>query len=621
MLNRILARKAAFFRAELFDVAEQRELNAAEFRLALSFKTAVGCKLVFRSDKYGLIVPFTLETRSDRVCRVKIENGAIVEQNSIRWRLMRLSVLPELMTTDTGSEGHYLLPVYSGALADFRERPPCRNSDRIYLEQREWEKFSMMNCFGCLKKSQNIFAVVDSGDFACRVDSEFNQAGKNRLYATFLIRKKPSDMPKFEDLSVRFYDAGEDAGYGDFAKLFRTYLLEERGASLLRDRAENNPALAYSIDALRVKIFLAQKHPYLPDGSSPVKVHTTCEEACRIIDALKEAGIDKAVITLVGWNLGGHDGAYPTHFPVEPTIGGEAGLRNLIAHAKEVGYQIVPHDNVTDIYRGSPDFDYEYVARDEGQEPVAAGIWGGGQSYKTCPLVYLQRWGYEFERIRQLGFEGHYYMDAQSTVLWTCHSPKHPAGEKEFALALASITAIPRTLYGAVSIECPSVYSIPFIDEASTIHCPLDDPFLTGRMPAPLRSLDIAPVPFFHIALHGLILYQGRWVHTYRDPVLGLLRELAFGARPSMEVSYRDNGGNGGNYRKSIALLKEAYLRCFHELKLQCETIESFREPYRGFFEAVYSNGCKVTVNVSDREMEGLPPGSWKASRTEVPAR
>ncbi len=166
------------FRADLFDVAEQREVSIADFRLALSFRTAHGSKLVFRSDKYGLAVPFTLEALSDRVCRVKVENGAVVEQNSIRYRLMRLCILTDLLTTDVGSEGHYLLPVYSGALVDFRERPPCRNSDRIYLEQREWEKFSMMNCFGCLKKGQNIFAVVDSGDFSCRVDSEYNQEGK-----------------------------------------------------------------------------------------------------------------------------------------------------------------------------------------------------------------------------------------------------------------------------------------------------------------------------------------------------------------------------------------------------------------------------------------------------------
>lgn len=611
MIAKILKQKDFFLSAALYDIAEQRERTVSEFRLALSFKTTNGWKLVFRSDAYGLIVPFTLEKCSDSVCRVKIESGTIVEQNSIRYRLMRLSVLPELLTTETGSEGNYLLPVYSGALVDFRERPPCKNSDRIYLEQREWEKFSMMNCFGCLKKDLNIFAVVDSGDFFCRVDSEYNQAGMNRLYATFLIRKKPSDMLEFEDRSILFHDAGTEAHYDDFAKLFRAYLLESRGATLLRDRAENNPTLAYSIDALRVKIFMAQKHPYIPDGSSPVKVHTTCEEACRIIDAMKEAGIEKATLTLVGWNLGGHDGAYPTHFPVEPSIGGESGLRNLIAYAKEAGYKIVPHDNVTDIYRGSPDFDYEYVARDEGQEPLAAGIWGGGQSYKTCPLVFLQRWGYEFERIRQLGFDGHYYMDAQSTVMWTCHSPKHPANEKEFALALAAITTIPRTLYGAVSIECPSVYSIPFIDESATIQCPADDPWLQKNMPASLRPLEIEPVPFYHIALHGLILYQQKWVHSYRDPVRGLLFELSFGARPSMEVSYRSNGGNGGDYKKSIALLREAYSRCFHELKLQCETIESFREPRKGFYEAVYSNGRKIVVNTTDQEIKGVPPNSF----------
>ena len=51
----------------------------------------------------------------------------------------------------------------------------------------------------------------------------------------------------------------------------------------------------------------------------------------RLVRRMQAAGLRKAVITLVGWNLGGHDGAYPQRFPVEPALGGEAGLRKLAA--------------------------------------------------------------------------------------------------------------------------------------------------------------------------------------------------------------------------------------------------------------------------------------------------
>ena len=296
---------------------------------------------------------------------------------------------------------------------------------------------------------------------------------------------------------------------------------------------------------------------------------------------------------------------------MEPAIGGEKGLRKLIAYAGKLGYQIVPHDNVTDIYRGSPDFDYEYVARNEGGEPLAAGVWGGGQSYKACPRVFLERYGYEFERIRNLGFAGHYYMDAQSTVMWRCHAGRHPADEREFALALSAITTVPRMLYGAVSAEGAAAYILPFIDEVSRLHTPLTAPEMLKKCPPALRSLNPRPVPFYHIALHGLLLYQDHWVHGYRNLKRGQLYELVLGARPSMEISYRTDGGNGGDYRKCIEMLKESCRWCCHELKVQCELVTSFSEPEDGFYEIVYANGTGIRVNLTDHEVNGVPSESW----------
>ena len=47
-------------------------------------------------------------------------------------------------------------------------------------------------------------------------------------------------------------------------------------------------------------------------------------------EAMKNAGIDKAELCLVGWNVRGHDGRWPQAFPVEPALGGEEELHWLI---------------------------------------------------------------------------------------------------------------------------------------------------------------------------------------------------------------------------------------------------------------------------------------------------
>jgi hypothetical protein len=611
MFERIMRHVSRPFRAVLYDVASRRELVVDDFDVALSHPTARGHRFHFRNKTYGIVIPLTLERLGSDACRVSVKAGTVAEPSAMGYRLMRLGFFPDLLATAVGEAGHYLLPVHSGALVDFRQRDPCANSDRIYLEQPEWEKYSMMNCFGCLQEGNNVFAVVDGGDFFCRVNSEYNDGGRNRLYADFTFREKYGDMPEYEDRSVVFHDAGPSAQYDDFAKIYRSHLLE-RGASLLTERIPGNPCLEYSVDAMRVKIFMAAKQSFVPDGSAPVTVYASFDETCAIMDEMVANGIDKAIITLVGWNLGGHDGAYPTRFPVEPSIGGAEGLKKTVAHAKRLGYQIVPHDNVTDAYRASPDFDYEYVARDEGQEALCSGIWSGGQAYKMCPQVYLHRNGPEFVRIKEeAGFEGHYYLDAQATVLWRCHAPGHPANEKEFSLALAAISGVSRALYGAVSVECAAAYTIPYIDEVALVHCPAGcDNMESLRIPS-FQRLDPKAIPFYHIALHGLITYQNLWVHHYANPVKGLLWELAVGARPSMEVSVR-TGGNGGEYRDSIAKVKEAYAICFKQLRLQTELVDSFREVAPSVYKVRYANGKGLLVNISDSEWDGLAADSWR---------
>lgn len=227
-------------------------------------------KFFFRADQFGLVIPLIVEKISGSRCLVKIGAGTVVEQNSIRYRLMRLAVLPELLETAVGDDGAYLLSVGAGVLADFRERPYTVNADRIYMEQREWEKMSMMNCFGRIHAAGNVLAVVESGDFHCRVVSEYNDRGRNRIFAEFEMRSGPSEMLKYEDKTLLFISCPAGSGYSGLAFAYREYLLEH-GMDTLKTRMEGNPVLQYSAEAVRVKIFMAVKEPYVPDGSSSGK--------------------------------------------------------------------------------------------------------------------------------------------------------------------------------------------------------------------------------------------------------------------------------------------------------------------------------------------------------------
>ncbi len=546
---------------KLYNRSEKRLFPVADFRVSIVARSENRAELLLCSDSSGILVPVRLELEPDEL-KLTIEAGRIVESASDMWRLMELSAFPDLMASRETDDGAYLLPLFSGMRVPFRGQSPSRNRDRIFMERANWEKFGQCDAFGMFSGAADVLGIVGEGGFRAWVDSEFNLGGRNRLCATFALRHQPRDVipQEIKQLHLLFL---EPTGRVDrMAFAYRRHLVEKRGIVPLRERIGRNPVLDYAVHAMRVKIFLGQKRPFESDGSGTYVNCTTFYEAGEILQAMYDSGIRRAVITLVGWNLGGHDGAYPTRFPVNSEAGGETGLRTLIERVLELGYQIVPHDNVTDVYLASPDYDPELVMLDEGGERQPAGVWAGGLSYKICPTVVLNRFGGEFRRIHRLGFRGCYYLDAQAAGLFCCTHPAHPADERTFALSLARIALLPRELFGSVSTEFVPSYMLPFADEASCIPGRRQYERLKPQLPESLQALRGEVVPFYQIAVHGLLVHQAGWVHTYGETAgerrRGLLEELATGARPSMEVSMRPLC-NGGNFRKSIDSILEFY--------------------------------------------------------------
>jgi hypothetical protein len=334
---------------------------------------------------------------------------------------------------------------------------------------------------------------------------------------------------------------------------------------------------------------------------------------------MQAAGFEKSVITLVGWNLGGHDGAYPQKFPVEPALGGEEGLRKLIAKAKAMGYQIVPHDNIVSMYLSAQNYDPELLLRNEDNTPVLGGIWGGGQDAKACPVAYFQRYGPDVTRIRELGFEGHYYLDGQSNPLYCCHDPRHPADEEQFAISQCKLTQAYRALYGAVATEFGPAYALPFVDEIC-LHTPWNMAGPWKHVSDDFRRIADRVVPFYPLAIHGLVTYRESHVHAYRREGArkGLLRSIAIGASPCMEVSYVRDGA-GDRYTDSIRDIRDGYRLAFEELgHTHVQWVEDYEELGPATSRITYADGTALTVNWGDDASGDLEPLSYRirGSRT-----
>lgn len=93
------------------------------------------------------------------------------------------------------------------------------------------------------------------------------------------------------------------------------------------------------------------------------------------MEALKAAGLDRALFHLGGWNRLGYDSEYPDILPANPKCGGDEGFRALTDAIDRLGYIATPHDDVAIISERAPSFSEDVLARLPNGEPFNFGVY------------------------------------------------------------------------------------------------------------------------------------------------------------------------------------------------------------------------------------------------------
>ncbi|MDD5598677.1 MAG: DUF5696 domain-containing protein [Victivallaceae bacterium] len=521
------------------------------------------------------------------------------------FKLFNIRLLPRFGAVKSGESGYMLLPNHSGVICSFDKKYSGEHRDMIYGEWSKWEYYPAMPVFGAVHEQSGFLGIITSGEFDAEVVTEINNGkNKNSISPCFHYRYNKTDEIDKVNRTVRYcFLADREASYVGMAKTYRNYLLNDRKLLPLKSQIRQHQELKYAYDAYNfIKIFCCEKNIQY-DGKGELKIYTTFSDIKKIMDHLKTSGIDKALITLVGWNIGGHDGTYPSHFPIEPGLGGENELRNLIEYAKHLDYEISLHDNYTDAYELSPDWQISDTVKDRDGWPVLGGLWCGGQSHILCPDKAIKYAKQDLPQIKELGINGTYYIDAMPLPLMSCHdkSHQHQINRRAFGNGVRQIASLARKMFGGCSIE----HAYDFMSESIT-----DVAQVIIQMPSYLADTELGQhfidsyVPFYQIAYHGLIQYHFRNLcdGQYGKFEEGMLREIEYGAMPRNEITYEAHPVFG-SYRKWLPLMKKQYDVICKELGyLQLEFIEDHLQIAPDVFETVYSDGSRVVVNYGNKE-------------------
>ncbi|MCG3148606.1 MAG: hypothetical protein PCFJNLEI_02051 [Verrucomicrobiae bacterium] len=580
---------------EVYDKAEFRVNTLTKYRIDLVQPLPDGAHIVigdsFRRLQLGLWL--------------RIENGELVvtlplaelyENKAEVYRTFTAIILPGLLQTT----GKLILPLNTGIVCNVAGKPQVADRFMIYGEQSRWELLPTLPVAAA--GDWLVLATGGAAETECHVATD--GAGMGTVTFAMSFRQFWPDPVEPETRVLRYAPIPAKADPVVFvAKRLRRHVVEDLQKPTLQQRLSESPELAYLHDAYIMKLFYAVEHNGIMMQGTPqagalsFKQVMNFAEAGALLRKVRAAGIDKVVTQSVGWNPRGHDGLWPTRFPIEERLGGESGFRQLLATGHSLGFQMNVHDNYLSAYRSSPDFDPELLIHDQWGGLMGLGEWGGGITYIHWALTLpAERLEGEIQGVKALGLTGAGYIDGMGNPLYRDYHPRHRGTRTGYARGTQRIIEAAKKVYGAAGTECGFLYAALPAD--SMVQGGAEWMLKACPPHWPVTALLEKRVPLWHLALHGLLIHENHgetWGAAMNAILLGGHPRTEWSANPGVMPVLTDG---------LLAKLKAHYdlvLKKFGHL--QTLELTDYHEPNDGITTTRFADGTEVTADFNHQEL------------------
>ena len=524
--------------------------------------------------------------------------------------LVSMDLLPFLCSASDQAEGYFFYPDGSGALMMFQDNAHVNESTQLYslygsLEREsslldffaQEEPQAMLPVFGMRRGGHALLAIIEQGDETARIS--LNCSNKimkiNYLFANLQYRRGFDDK-RVTNRSIKIYDnqametdyalrivllPDEQADYSGMACAYRDYLLETGTLS----RQETTGAMALDL------FLMAPEDGLLFDTPRTV---TTLAQAEKMLGEMYQAGLRNLQVTLKGWSRAGHGNA-PDRFPLNRTVGSEKALQSLTEKARALGYTLSLSANLLEAkstqggYSKRNDVVYlsNYTILTDEKEttfilsPDVTAEKADALADKAAGLALS---GLRFERLGEM--LGYNYFSRREISTAECRAlyqqMLHSAREK----GLSSLSA-----------QGGAAWLLPYVDQVTEI------PYADHGFQFTSQS-----VPFYQMALHGMVGYTAKPGNLSSDLERETLRWVEMGYTPYFELTYESTEElMYTEYKSLFSAQYTAWLeklaqiaRKFQEGPLaQIQGALMIRHDKVGpqAFRVFYDNGCAVYVN------------------------
>ena len=586
---------------EVFDKAEDRVELLTEFRIDAVEKVNNGVHVIVGSAARCISLGLWVRV-IDGELAVLVQPSEMYETNTTLFRIKCINVLPGLLRVGQG--GMLLLPMASGAICNTAEKQRVSERFMIYGEQQRWELLPLMPVCAAHSPDGGMIVLARSGapDTECRVNTDGKGSGD--IGFAICARMFWPDPVDLENRELRYapIPPTADAVHATAQRL-RRHVVEDLKKPTLKQRAAESPEVAYMLQAYIMKLFFAVENRGIMMDGKPKDSYVTYRRVMNFAEAgeglrkLHAAGIDRILSHAVGWNPRGHDGLWPSRFPIDERLGGESGFRELIKLGGELGLQVNVHDNCLSAYTSSPEFDVDTVIHDIYGEPSAGGVWGGGITYlRWIEAISDEELERPFRKLRALGLQGALYIDAMGSPLRVNYHKKHGGPRSGYVAGVERILAAARRVFGAVGTENGFLYATLGADFVENCACGFH--IQLQRAEWPISSLIDKRVPLWQLAMHGLIVLENQgweWKDTMRTVLYGEHPRVEWSAHPGIMPVLNPPLIAALKTNYDIALKKYGHL--------QTQELLRHKELAAGVEQTEFEDGTTVQADFNKREL------------------
>ena len=547
------------------------------------------------------------------------------------YRLTELRVLPYLGAGSTEDEGFILVPEGNGAVINFNNGKNRQNPYYTqvygwdYGEERQFltgETATALPVYGISKNGSSMLCMLE--DYATvatiRADISGRGHGYNVAYATYttlhdaalkVSDKTDKTVIVFENekptgkLSQRYRFLDNDS-YSDIASSYRDYLMEQYPSLVKKDESSTpvNVSLIGAVDKVEQRLGIPVSVPH---------ILTSYKEAYDIINELKDSGFDNLSIKYRGWSNDGIRNNALNKIKHISELGSKKQLKKLFDYCNENDIPIYLEGRVQTVYNDGL-FDgfavnskaAKYSSREVIKLYDFSEVYYGPDTTKDSyffvrpevTMEYMKTLS-DYAKKNSVGLA---FSDV-GRILGANYDPKHLTNRENVMKLHESELARIASEGTGIIVNFGNKYALPYADF-------ITDMDLKGSK---YQIIDYH-VPFYSMAIHGLVEYSGTPINLSSDYEEQILKTIETGAGLSFifmdeSTSALVNTNYTHFYATNYDMWKDKAIEIYNDYQEKLghvfnQYMTEHKQLADGVFVTGYEDGTKVYVNYNYYDFE-----------------